>query len=810
MLRYKPYSALNGAFLVVLAVAGGLLAAWLLLSAGQTPEGSTVLPYAPVVLGLAALAAVVLAIGVYQGRPRATFVIAWLYLIAAAVCAVYAIAAFLVGEELSLRLTRAVGAAAGTGVAFALLAVLTRQIESGNAHVARRLRYGSRIEAAVLLVLAVVVIANYAGREKYVRADWRAGTGRGLSPLTVQLVKNLDEPVRLTSLYTVLEDVPESAQLKERLEKVKELFDEYQRINPQIEVAHVNPIKDKDKVRELLTRLKSIQAPEAKAHIELIEQFKSEDVPTLREVFQQEHDQAEPLGGAATDGTVKNLFDQIISAFGSGLEQLDQTDRSLQAVLESEIPVYTNGTNAIRTYCQNTERLLDSAIKAYREIQEKVSELDEPTRTFFVGGRARLGPVLARCRELSQQVSDLKSLESETLQFDLQQPNPVIVETADGVKVLSFGQIWQPVRSSPGPREEPRLVFAGEKAVSSAILALTQKEKAAIFFVHWGGPPPLGFRGQFSALAQELRDKNFDVEAWDIQAQEEPPVVENMSRAIWVILPPQPPPPTPEMPFGRPPQITNKQKDKIEHFLNSGGRALLMMTPSSAIMGPPSPLIPKLAEYGIKVNPEVVAIWGMPTMDGGVRPVDYVLVREYGNHPIVNDLGAYRSLFRRVVMLEPTEDEQGAAASVLASVPDEADYWGEKAHMAGSMGGAWVKDEDDLPGGFAIAMAGKKDESKVVVVGDYMWATDQITTARGGFLGLGGPQFPGNALLFLNAMYWLNDNEQMIAVPPEALQVARIGTMSDSAMWSWRAFAIAGLPLACLLAGGVVFLFRRA
>jgi len=190
--------------------------------------------------------------------------------------------------------------------------------------------------------------------------------------------------------------------------------------------------------------------------------------------------------------------------------------------------------------------------------------------------------------------------------------------------------------------------------------------------------------------------------------------------------------------------------------------------------------------------------------------VDYVFVREYGEHPIVEDLGAYRSLFRRVVMLDPTDDERGAAASVLARVPNEADYWGEKAHMAGSMGGAWVKDEDDLPGGFAIAMAGQKDDSKIVVVGDYLWATDQITTARGGLLGLGGLQFQGNGLLFRNAMFWLNDNEQMIAVPPEALRVARIGTMSDSAMWSWRAVAIAGLPLACLLAGGVVFLFRRA
>ena len=310
-------------------------------------------------------------------------------------------------------------------------------------------------------------------------------------------------------------------------------------------------------------------------------------------------------------------------------------------------------------------------------------------------------------------------------------------------------------------------------------------------------------------MARRLEGVNFEVREWNIQEEESPPVVANMSRAIWVLIPPQPPAPRDNMPFARPPTITAKQRQKVEHFLNSGGRAMFMMMPSSAMLGPPSPFVDMFKTYGIEVDQGIVSIYGPPGPDGQVRAMDNLLINTYGDHPIVKDLGAFGSLFVAAVKVEAVRSE-GAESATLVRVPNDEDHWGETAHMAGSMGGSWTKDDEDLPGGFGIAAVGTKGDSKIVVVGDFVWATDQVTMMRSGFLGMGGMRFPGNGLLFESSLFWLNDNEQMIAVPAQAMLVPRFGAMSPASKWAWKFVAVAGLPLLCLVAGGVVWWFRRA
>jgi len=813
--EYGRFSAFNGAVLLVQAVAVVAGLVWGLVGFQRSAQP---VPVWYVITGGVGLVVVLVllgvAIGVYGGRPKATHLASIWYLMVAGVGALYAITAIFLVEELMVRVLFSLAGACVTGLAFVLLLAVSKQIERDNAHAARLFWYGARVEVTVLLALAVLAMVNYAARLIYVRSDWTASGTQKLSPRSIKLVEGLTKPVRLTSLYAVLEEVPESARLKENLERVKRLFDEYQRLNPKrIEVQHINPIKDKEGVRKLLARLKAAYEPEAKDHIALINQAISEDLGEFREVFNKERDQAEELRQIESKSGNRKMVDvlrQAVSGFDHAAAQADRTEQTLKVVLESDIPAYTDGTSAIRNFSEDVKNLLESAIKAYKEALGRFEGLSEQSREFLQGGRKRLGKVLARCRKLTSEVDKLGTLKSKSLLFNLQQSNPVVVETDVGAKVLSFNTIWPQAPTAPGRAATPRRNFAGEEKISSAILALTQEKKAVVVFVRWGGRASLGFRGHFSALAERLRDANFEVREWDIQKEDAPPIVEDMSRSIWVILPPQPGSPAPGMPFARPPQISSKDKMKIEHHLNSGGRALFMMCPSNAMLGPPSPFIPKLKEYGIEVNPEVVAMWGPQTPDGNVRAIDYVSVNEYETgHPIVASLGGFPSVFIQAVPVKPVAAE-GATSAALVRMKSGPDYWGESNFMAGSVARTWTKDEQDIPGGFAIASAGQKGESKVVVVGDFHWAANEIVTRRVGFMGMGGLQFPGNVLLFENAIFWLNDNEQMIAVPPEMLKVARIGTMSRAAMWTWRIVAIAGLPLVCLVIGGVVYLFRRA
>jgi hypothetical protein len=71
-------------------------------------------------------------------------------------------------------------------------------------------------------------------------------------------------------------------------------------------------------------------------------------------------------------------------------------------------------------------------------------------------------------------------------------------------------------------------------------------------------------------------------------------------------------------------------------------------------------------------------------------------------------------------------------------------------------------------------------------------------------------QFPGNAALFENSIFWLSHMETMLAISPEALQVSRIAPISAGqlAFWRWGILIVA-IPLAVVLAGTGVYLRRR-
>ena len=70
-------------------------------------------------------------------------------------------------------------------------------------------------------------------------------------------------------------------------------------------------------------------------------------------------------------------------------------------------------------------------------------------------------------------------------------------------------------------------------------------------------------------------------------------------------------------------------------------------------------------------------------------------------------------------------------------------------------------------------------------------------------------EFPGNLELFANSAFWLNDNQNLIAVGPRRSNMARIAHISDGGLLAWKVFLWVVWPLAALFAGGVVYMVRR-
>jgi hypothetical protein len=112
-----------------------------------------------------------------------------------------------------------------------------------------------------------------------------------------------------------------------------------------------------------------------------------------------------------------------------------------------------------------------------------------------------------------------------------------------------------------------------------------------------------------------------------------------------------------------------------------------------------------------------------------------------------------------------------------------------------------------------VAAAAEKDDRRIVVVGEPVWASNEITTyGRGDLRGLAelvGAEFPANAELFLNSVYWLAQMDQLIAASARTQDIRRVETMTPTRLYTLRWLLLLGMPLAAGGAGVSVWLVRR-
>jgi hypothetical protein len=145
---------------------------------------------------------------------------------------------------------------------------------------------------------------------------------------------------------------------------------------------------------------------------------------------------------------------------------------------------------------------------------------------------------------------------------------------------------------------------------------------------------------------------------------------------------------------------------------------------------------------------------------------------------------------------------------------EEGNCWAES-NLMSLQKGIVDKDEYDTSPAFDLAVATEntKTGAKAIVFGDDQFLTDELAT-RPGVVQVGRGYAlvranPGSLELFTNSSFWLNDNQNMIAVGPRGDEVSRIGPMSENGLLIWKIFLWAIWPLAVLAVGGAVHLVRR-
>ncbi|HTJ79159.1 MAG TPA: GldG family protein [Rariglobus sp.] len=367
----------------------------------------------------------------------------------------------------------------------------------------------------------------------------------------------------------------------------------------------------------------------------------------------------------------------------------------------------------------------------------------------------------------------------------IEQANIILVMCGDKRSVVKLDELYD-------VQDQEKKAFRGEKAITAAILDVSNPTKKKIYFLQGHGEMQLDdvspARG-LSLLKGELVARNFDVQSLDLSTLHKIPD----DASVLVIAGPQ----------GR---YTPEEENMLRQYLsNRAGRLLALLPPMY-----PSGLDDLLYEWGILADD--VLIYDNGTAGQNENGDLILLPTEAGaKHPVTQKLADYRIPLRfgpsRSVRpdLGRTIDNNLLVTPLVR--PDPANSWGERNYR--ERGTAVFDKNIDLPGGDLVVVTsservtpkGNLDFSvpggRVVAFGSADW----IANTRLGVI--------GNLTLFMSAIDWATDRNADLSVPVRPINKFQL-SLSQGQLRHLRYSLFFLLPGAAALLGAIVYWTRRS
>ncbi|RIK69361.1 MAG: hypothetical protein DCC65_01055 [Planctomycetota bacterium] len=520
-----------------------------------------------------------------------------------------------------------------------------------------------------------------------------------------------------------------------------------------------------------------------------------------------------------------------------------------------------NALNDARNNCTVLEKNAQVCEELLTGLAAGLSTMDDASRAMLDAARSKslFAARVESIDALTKQIDELPELKLGSVADQLKQPNIVVIETAGKIRVVDFNEVW-PVRESiadpTAKSADAARTFNGDSALSSAILAMTREGPFASVVLTFFEPPPPQQRNQFmppppqswvpssqlSELRKRLEAANFKVVDWNIAQQKDPPPPEQGVPSVYVCLPP--PPPQPPNPFGQaqpPDQVFGDSHRKIiKDLLDADSRVLFLATwevRSSGFFGGP----PTSPPYGY--GPLLDTDWGL-TVDNGKRitwvdpdttrdnsffivPQRFVHMPGYGftDNPIGAPLKGTRFLITDAcpIVVKPSLPA-GVQVEPVLRIPDSQNYVGasmaelveiiEKVQDPSSRGSITMV-PPPAHGPFDVMVTAErsadgKSKGKIALVSfgasvrdDYL---RQPVMGEGQQLRLEPPPTE-NVDLFVNALYWLTGQTQLISRGP--VPVPRIEPIASADLKALRVFVWAVWPALVFAPGLILWYVRR-
>lgn len=375
--------------------------------------------------------------------------------------------------------------------------------------------------------------------------------------------------------------------------------------------------------------------------------------------------------------------------------------------------------------------------------------------------------------------------------YPVTEANVVILATEGGHRVLRRDELFDFDLSRTSDGGRPVIArFRGEQWITSALHGILQGRRPVAYFLEGHGErsaESFESRIGFAEIARRIAQEN--VEIRPLQLGDARAVPDDCS--LLVIA-------GPRRAFAQP------ELDLVADYLATRGGRLLALLDARTQCG----LEPLLETWGVKVGAGIAVD---PTRSVTGREL---FVRTYGEHPITLPMAGLTCVLS---LPRPVEIFATAAPAVRTpgTLPSDLPV---AVSLAMTSPSGWVEmnatewpprfspEESDRPGPVSIAVAVEKggkslDEvqvrpTRMVVIGDSGFLTNE---------NLAG----GNADFLLNAVHWMLDRPELLAIPSRANKDFQLSLTADqvrSIGWT----VLLGLPALALGIGWLVALRRRA
>jgi len=307
-----------------------------------------------------------------------------------------------------------------------------------------------------------------------------------------------------------------------------------------------------------------------------------------------------------------------------------------------------------------------------------------------------------------------------------------------------------------------------EQDITSALLKVSRDTVPVVYFLSGHGEPsPTGSEeddyGQVGAL---LGDNNYDVRAVNLAVTDTVP-----SDAALVVA------------AGLETPLLAEERASLRTYLQSGGKALIMLDP-----GLESGIDDVLAPWEVRVEDKLAVDLQRSLSGDPVTPV----IDRYQFSQITKDLPMV-ALPLACPIIGPGEGEAAGGYQALAQT--SAQSWADS-DVAGT--GELAYDEStDLRGPLTLLATVEAEGTRIVLVGDSDFVTNGVLQ-----------QIPNGQFLLLNAVNWLAEEEELIAIGPKT-NVPRTIQMSLIQEGTACFGSLILIPGAILVAGIAVWLRRR-